>query len=76
VSTIEELLERKSSSYGLENEITAVGICHADYATLTYPISSCRSVTIVRPQTQAMEFVCVFFFCSNCVFKFVVCAVF
>jgi hypothetical protein len=31
VSTIEELLERKSSDSGLETEITAVGIHHADH---------------------------------------------
>jgi hypothetical protein len=31
VSTIEELLERKSSGSGLKNEITAVGIRHANH---------------------------------------------
>jgi hypothetical protein len=31
VSPIEELLERKSSGSGLENEITAAGIRHADH---------------------------------------------
>jgi hypothetical protein len=33
VSTIEELLERKSSGPGLENENTAVGIRRADHVT-------------------------------------------
>jgi hypothetical protein len=33
VSTIEELLERKSSVFGLENEITAVGIRHSDHVS-------------------------------------------
>jgi hypothetical protein len=31
VSTLEELLERKSSGSGLETENTAVGIRHADH---------------------------------------------
>jgi hypothetical protein len=34
VSTIEELLERNSSGFGLKTENTAMGICCADYATL------------------------------------------
>jgi hypothetical protein len=58
VSTIEELLGRNSG------EITAVGIRRADYAkplytqnlALTLPTSGGRSVSIVRSQTQAMEF--------------------
>jgi hypothetical protein len=33
----EELLERKSSGSGLENRLTAVGVRHADHATLLYP---------------------------------------
>jgi hypothetical protein len=33
VSTIEELLGKKSSGSGLETEITAVGIRHADHVT-------------------------------------------
>jgi hypothetical protein len=33
VSTIEELLGRKSSNSGLEINITAVGICYADHVT-------------------------------------------
>jgi hypothetical protein len=35
VSTTEELLGRKSSGSGLGAENTAVGICCADYATLS-----------------------------------------
>jgi hypothetical protein len=31
VSTTEELFERKSSGFGLENENEAVGICRADH---------------------------------------------
>jgi hypothetical protein len=41
VSTIEELLERKSSGSGLETENTAVGIRCSDHTT---------------PQTKAMKF--------------------
>jgi hypothetical protein len=37
VSTTEELLDRKSSGSGLEIEITAVGICHADRVGTLYP---------------------------------------
>jgi hypothetical protein len=37
VSTTEELLERKCSSSGLENQITAVGIRRADHATHPLP---------------------------------------
>jgi hypothetical protein len=65
MSTIEELLEGKHSSTGLENEITAVGIRRANYVTplypqklaLTSPTSGCRSVGIVHSRTQATEFV-------------------
>jgi hypothetical protein len=35
VSTTEELLERKSSGFGLETEITVVEIHRADHATLS-----------------------------------------
>jgi hypothetical protein len=35
VSTIEELLERKSSGFGLEIENTAVGIRHVDHVALS-----------------------------------------
>jgi hypothetical protein len=64
VSTIEELLERKSSGSGLEIEITALGIRFVDYSTplyshklaLTSPTSGGRSACIVRSRTQATEF--------------------
>jgi hypothetical protein len=66
VSTIEELLERKSSGSGLENR----DYCHkgsialTNYATpfypqkleLTSPTSGSCSVGIVRSRAQAMEF--------------------
>jgi hypothetical protein len=39
VSTIEELLERKSSFSGLETEITAAGIRHSDHEIHLYPQS-------------------------------------
>jgi hypothetical protein len=56
VSKIEELLERKSSGFGLENWDTALGIRHAEHArplyaqklALTSPIRGGRSVGIVR----------------------------
>jgi hypothetical protein len=35
VSTIEVLLERNNSGFGLETDITAVGIRHADHASLS-----------------------------------------
>jgi hypothetical protein len=65
VSTIEELLERKSSGSGLEIEITALEIRHADYVNpqmlaLTSPTSGGLSVAIVRSGTQATEFVLFF----------------
>jgi hypothetical protein len=64
VSTIEKLLERKSSCSGLETENTAVGIHHADHVAplypqklaLTSPKSGCRSVGIVRSRTQVTVF--------------------
>jgi hypothetical protein len=37
VSTIEELLERKSSGSYLETEITAIGIRRTDHVTPLYP---------------------------------------
>jgi hypothetical protein len=63
MSTIEELLERKSSGSGLETEITAVGIHCADHVAPLYPqkleltslTSSGRSVGIVRSRAQATE---------------------
>jgi hypothetical protein len=65
VSTIVELLGRKSSGSGLETENTAVGIRHADHVApsirkkleLTSPTSGGRSVGIVRWRTEATEFV-------------------
>jgi hypothetical protein len=64
LGTIEQLLERKSSGFSLETEITDVGISHADNATplypqklaLTSPTRGDRSVGIVRSRTQATEF--------------------
>jgi hypothetical protein len=65
VSTIEELLERKSSGSGLERRDAVVGIRHAYYATTLYPqklelispTRGCRSVGIVCSRTQTTEFV-------------------
>jgi hypothetical protein len=65
VSTIEELLGRNSSGFGLEIRDTAVGIRLADYATplyplklaLTSPTSSSRSVGVVRSRTHPTELV-------------------
>jgi hypothetical protein len=70
VSTIEALLGRKSSGYGLEIENTAVGICCADHATplypqklaLTSPTNGGRMVGIVLTWTQATEGFFFFFF--------------
>jgi hypothetical protein len=64
VSTIEELLERKSNGSGLENRNTDAWIRRADYTkphysqklALTSPTSEGRSVGIVRSRTQATEF--------------------
>jgi hypothetical protein len=63
VSTIEKLLERKSSGFGLEIREYGVEICRADHLTalnpqkftLTSPTSSGRSVSIVRSRTNATE---------------------
>jgi hypothetical protein len=69
VSTIEELLQRESSSSGLENrDYFRRGIRRADYATilhpqnlaLTSPTSGGRSFGIVRSRTQVTEWVYVF----------------
>jgi hypothetical protein len=68
VSTIEELLGRKSSGSDLETENTADGIRHADHVgplyphklTLTSPTSDGRSIGVVPSQAQAMEFSLVF----------------
>jgi hypothetical protein len=64
VSTIEELLERKSSGSGLESREydskdpsswPRVSL-YAQKLALTSPTSSGRSVGIVRSRTQATEF--------------------
>jgi hypothetical protein len=57
-------LEEKNSGSGLETEITAVGIRHADHMAsnipqmliLTSPTSGGRSVRIVRSAAEATEF--------------------
>jgi hypothetical protein len=62
LSCTEELLERKSSGSGLENQ----NYGHAYYTTPLYPqkvaqtspTSGGRSVHIVRSRTQATEFGC------------------
>jgi hypothetical protein len=64
VSTIEELLERKSSSSGLETDITAIGdpqcwLCDTSLSeklALTSPTSGSHSVNIVSSRAQATEF--------------------
>jgi hypothetical protein len=63
VSTIEELLERKSSGSGLESREHGLGNRHADYVAqqklvLTSPTRGGRSVSIVRPRTQATDYSC------------------
>jgi hypothetical protein len=66
MSTIEELLERKSSCSGLENRDydrrgSAATPLYPQKLALTSPTSGGRSVGIVRFRTQATEFyvVCV-----------------
>jgi hypothetical protein len=65
VSAIEELLERKSSGFGLENrDYCRVGIRRADYVTPLYPqklelnspTSGVRSVGIVCSRPHATGF--------------------
>jgi hypothetical protein len=64
MSTIEQLLERKSSSSGLEireyghrdNSRWPRGTLYPQKSALTSPTSGGRSVGIVCSQTQAMEF--------------------
>jgi hypothetical protein len=64
VSTIEELLGRKSSGSGLENREYSrkdpsrwtLGTLYPQKLALTSPTSGGRSVGIVRSRTQAMEF--------------------
>jgi hypothetical protein len=63
VSTTEVLLERISSGFCLETEITIVRVRRADYAKplylqkleLTSPTSGGRSVGIIRSLTKATE---------------------
>jgi hypothetical protein len=64
VSTTEELLERKSSGWGLENRQYGRrdqsrwkrGTLYPQKLAVTSPTSACRSVSIVRLRTQATEF--------------------
>jgi hypothetical protein len=63
VTTIEELLERKSSGSGLgsreygsrDPSLWPRGSLYLQTLTLTWPISGYRSVSIVRSQTKAAE---------------------
>jgi hypothetical protein len=69
VITIEELLEKKSSGFGLESleygrrdpSRCSSGTLYPQKLTLTSPTSGYRSVGIVRSRTQATEFSLVFF---------------
>jgi hypothetical protein len=65
VSTVEELLGRKSSCSDLETEDTDIGMCHADHVApsilkcwhyLHWQAAVSQSVSIVRSWTQATEF--------------------
>jgi hypothetical protein len=66
VSTIEELLERKSSGFGLENREygrrdpsrCARDILYPQKLALTSLTSGGRSVDIVRSRTEPTGFVC------------------
>jgi hypothetical protein len=69
VSTIEQLLERKSSGSGLKNreysrrgsaELTTLHPSNPQKLALTSPTIGGRSIGIVRSRTQATEFVFVF----------------
>jgi hypothetical protein len=68
VTTIEELIERKSSCSGLESRdygrrgSAALTMWHPQKLALTSPTSGGRSVGTVRSQTQATESSLVFFF--------------
>jgi hypothetical protein len=70
VNTIEELLGRKTSGFGLESrEYGSMdpstwprGTLCPQKLELTSPTSSGRSVSIVRPQTEATKFVFLFRF--------------
>jgi hypothetical protein len=69
VNTIEELLERNSSGFGLENRQYGRGDplrCPRDNLyplklALTSPTCGGRLVGIVRLRTEAREFVCLFY---------------
>jgi hypothetical protein len=73
LSTIEELLERKSSNSVLRNRDYGLGIRRADHVTPLYPqklevgwpTSGGRSVGIVRSRTQATEFSFSLMMCLN-----------
>jgi hypothetical protein len=79
VSTIEQLLERKSSGSGLENREYdrrdpsrwPRGTLYTQKLTLTLPASSGRSIGIVRSWTQTTEFV---FFA--CIYAYLYCIFF
>jgi hypothetical protein len=68
LSTIEELLRRKSSGSGLESREHGRknpsrwprGTLYPQKLAITSPTSSGRSVDIIRSRTQTMEFVCLF----------------
>jgi hypothetical protein len=59
---------KKSSGSSLETEITAIGICHTDHATLLYPqnlvltlpTSGGRLISIVHSRTKAIELLLLF----------------
>jgi hypothetical protein len=71
VSTIEELLERKSSGFALDSREYGSrdpsrwprGTLHPQKLALTSPTSGCHSVGIVRSRTQATEFSFVLYMC-------------
>jgi hypothetical protein len=74
MSTIEELLERKSNGSGLENQdydrwgSAALTTQHPSIRkklVLTSPTSCGRSVGIVRSRTQATEFVYLFVYIGS-----------
>jgi hypothetical protein len=79
VSTIEELLGRKSSGFGLESReygrrdasCWPRGAFYPQTLTLTLPTSGCRSVGLVHSRTQATEFslvywnVCIMTLCES-----------
>jgi hypothetical protein len=78
VSTIEELLGRKSSGSGLEIREYGLrdplrwprGTKYPQQLALTSPTSGCHSIGIVISQTQATEFSFLFFFSFECAVNF------